>query len=159
MTAPSRIPTAARPEHVTSDRRGMKRLVTVCLLAVSLPLMGVPPADADAPTTVGPLVESFEDVNPCTGLVHTVTFTTIIREHSHDGREVATSQTRISTSSGYTGKGTFTYVNNGQTEIFRLNHMLSNDAGDRIRPHTVFVVDLSTGTARVERADLTCVRT
>ena len=81
-----------------------------------------------------------------------------ISEHAHDGRTVATGQTTISTSSGFSGRGTFTYVNNGQIEVFRLNHMLSNDAGDRIRPKTTIVFDLSTGTARVERFDLTCVR-
>jgi hypothetical protein len=158
MTVHSTIQAAAGADSAASVRSGTKRLVTGCLLALSLLGMGVPTADADAPSQSEPMVDVFDDVNPCTGLVHTVTFTTIISEHSHDGREVAHGRTTISTSSGYSGKGSFTYVNNGQTEIFRLNHMLSNDAGDRIRPHTVFVVDLSTGTARVERTDLTCVR-
>jgi hypothetical protein len=48
-------------------------------------------------------------------------------------------------------------VLNGEIEMFRFTDILSNHARDRIRARSVVVVDLSTGTARVDSFDLTCL--
>jgi hypothetical protein len=135
----------------------MKRLVTGCVLAVSLLFVVAAPAGADPPTQMGPFEETFDDVNPCTGLVQTVTIAVTFSVHSHDGRNVAQGERTISTSSGFVGEGTSSFVANGQIEIFRFTDILSNDAGDRIRAKGVFVVDLSTGTVRVDKFDLVCL--
>jgi hypothetical protein len=135
----------------------MKRLVTACVLAASL-LFGVAaPASADPPTQIGPVVETFQDVNPCTGLAQTGTLAVTFYVHSQDGRIVARGDRTLSTSSGFVGAGTSSYVFNGEIEMFRFSDILSNDAGDRISARSVFVVDLSDGTVRVDSVDLTCL--
>jgi len=116
------------------------------------------PAAADPPTQI-PFEFAFDDVNPCTGDIHTVTIagTTSVRER--DGRIVAHSERTITTSpTGFTGHGTDSYVLNGQVEMFRLTDILTNASGARIKAQIVMVVDLSTGTVRVEGGALTCLR-
>lgn len=133
----------------------MKRLVTGCALAAALLLVVAAPAGADPPTQFGPFEDTFDDVNPCTGLVHTVTIAATFFVHSHPGGVVA--DRTLSTSSGFFGEGTSSFVNNGKVEMFRFTDLLSNDAGDRIQATGVFVEDLSTGTVRVDRFELTCL--
>jgi hypothetical protein len=102
--------------------------------------------------------ETFEDVNPCTGLTHTVTITGTIFEHSHDGRIVVINRRTITTDpTGFVGHGVVSFVANGQVERFSLTDILANPAGDRIRAHFVGVLDLSTDTVRVEKGELTCL--
>jgi hypothetical protein len=97
-------------------------------------------------------------VNPCTGLIHTVTITGTTFVHDHDGRIVANSQRTITTSpTGFVGHGTDSYVLNGQVEMFRLSDVLTNSAGDRIRARFAIVVDLASGTVRVQNGKLTCL--
>jgi hypothetical protein len=140
------------------DRRTtIKRLVTACALAASLLFLVVAPASADPPTQVGPFEEAFEDVNPCTGILQTGTLVVTFNVHSQDGRIVARGDRTLSTSSGFVGAGTSSYVLNGEIEMFRFTDILSNHAGDRIRARSVAVVDLSTGTLRVDSFDLTCL--
>jgi hypothetical protein len=135
----------------------MKRWVTGFVLAASLLLVVAAPAGADPPTEMGPFVETFDDVNPCTGLVHTVTIAVTFSVHFHDDRIVAHGDRTLSTSSGFVGEGTSSFVDNGQIEMFRFTDILSNDSGNRIRANGVFVVDLSTGTVRVDKFELTCL--
>jgi hypothetical protein len=135
----------------------MKRLVTGCVLAASLLFALAAPAGADPPTQVGPFEDTFNDVNPCTGLIHTVTIAATFSVHSHDGRIVAHGDRTLSTSSGFVGEGTSSFVDNGQIEMFRFTDILSSDSGDRIRANGVFVGDLSTGTVRVDKFELTCL--
>jgi hypothetical protein len=135
----------------------MKRLLTGCVLAASLLFVLAAPAGADPPTQMGPFEETFDDVNPCTGLVHTVTIAVTFSVHSHDGPIVAQGDRTLSTSSGFVGTGTSSFVDNGQIEMFRFTDILSNDSGDRIRANGVFVDDLSTGTVRVDKFDLVCL--
>jgi hypothetical protein len=133
----------------------MKALLAVLLGVVALVLAA--PATADRPTAL-PFEFVFDDVNPCTGLVHTVTIagTTYVQEH--DGRTVARSQRTITTSpTGFVGHGTDTNVLNGQVEMFRLTDILTSPSGDRIRARYGILVDLSTGTVKF-RGDLpTCL--
>jgi hypothetical protein len=133
----------------------MKSVFAV-LLGVAALAFAVPAA-ADPPTAF-PFEFVFDDVNPCTGLTHTVTIAGTTLVHDHDGRVVASSERTITTSpTGFVGHGTDSYVLNGQIEMFRLTDILTSPSGDRIRARFVLVVDLSTGTVRVEKGELTCL--
>jgi hypothetical protein len=133
----------------------MRKLLLVLLTMAVLAL--APPAAADPPTETS-FTFSFEDVNPCTGLIHTVTFTLTIFAHSHDGRIVEHVQRTITTDpTGFVGHGSESFVDNGQVVKDTLTDILTNPEGDRIRAHFVFVLDLSTDTVRVEKGELTCL--
>jgi hypothetical protein len=133
----------------------MKWLFAVLLGVVAL--ASAVPAAADPPTAF-PFEFVFDDVNPCTGDMHTVTIAGTTLVHDHDGRIVAYSQRTITTSpTGFVGHGTDSYVLNGQVEMFRLADILTSPSGDRIRARSVIVVDLSSGTVRVEKGGLTCL--
>jgi predicted RNA-binding protein with TRAM domain len=127
--------------------------VTLAVVALTLAV----PASADAPTEI-PFEFVFDDVNPCTGDIHTVTIAGTTSVHEHDGRIVAFSDRTITTSpTGFVGHGTDTEVDNGQVFVFRLADIATNPSGDRFMAEFVIVVDLSTGTTRVERGELTCL--
>jgi hypothetical protein len=127
--------------------------VTLTIVALTLAV----PASADAPTEI-PFEFVFQDVNTCTGDMHTVTITGTTSIHNHDGRIVAYSERTITTSpTGFVGHGTDTYVLNSQVEMFRLADIATNPSGDRFRARFVLVIDVSTGTVRVENFELTCL--
>jgi len=60
------------------------------------------PISADAPTAI-PISITFDDVDPCTGEIHTVSFDGVAYRHEHDGRVVAHSDLVITTTSGMSG--------------------------------------------------------
>jgi hypothetical protein len=125
------------------------RLVLALLSAVALAF--AVPAAADPPTEIAQL-DVFPDVNPCTGLIHTVTITETFFAHFHDGRVHGHSERTITTSpTGFVGHGTDSFVDNGQIIKFTQTDILTNASGDRIRARFVFVLDLSTGTVRVQQ--------
>jgi hypothetical protein len=127
--------------------------VTLTVLALGFAV----PAAADSPTAI-PFEFVFDDVNPCTGEIHTVTIAGTTFVHSHDGRTVAHSERTITTSpTGFVGHGRDSGVENGQVATFRLLDILTNASGDRIRARFVLVLDVSTGTVRVEKGGLTCL--
>jgi hypothetical protein len=127
--------------------------VTLTVVALAFAV----PAAAD-PATEIPFEFVFDDVNPCTGDIHTVTIEGTTSVHQHDGRIVAYSDRTITTSpTGFVGHGTDTEVDNGQVFVFKLADIATNPSGDRFRAQFVIVVDLSTGTTRVERGELTCL--
>jgi hypothetical protein len=132
------------------------RLAVALLTVVALAFAA--PAAADAPMEF-PIHDVFTDVNPCTGNVVTVTFVGTAFVHSHDSREVVTAERTITTSDQFVGRGTDTFVDNGQILIFRLSDMLASPSGDRFRVRTLFVLDLKTETVRVDRFDMTCLST
>jgi hypothetical protein len=134
----------------------MRKLLLAALTSAAL-VVFAPPAAADAPTAM-PFEFTFPDVNPCTGLIHTVTIAGTTFVHSHDGRVVGYSERTITTDpTGFVGHGTDSFVENGQVFKFRHTDILANPTGDRIRASLVIVVDLSTETVRVERGELTCL--
>jgi hypothetical protein len=132
----------------------MKRLLPVLLGLFALVVAA--PAAADRPTEF-PILEVFSDVNPCTGNPMTVTFVGTAFVHFHDSRIVVRSQRTITTSDGFVGHGTDSFVDNGQVLRFRQTDIMTNASGDRFRARGVLVVDLSTETVRVERFELTCL--
>jgi hypothetical protein len=128
-------------------------VVTLTVVALAFAL----PAAANAPTEI-PFEFVFDDVNPCTGDIHTVTIAGTTSVHNHDGRIVAYSERTITTSpTGFVGHGTDTYVLNGQVEMFRLADIATNSSGDRFRARFVILVDLSSGTVKVVTGELTCL--
>jgi hypothetical protein len=133
----------------------MKRLVIGLLSVVALAF--AVPAAADPPTEF-PILDVFPDVNPCTGDPMTVTFVGTAFVHEHDSREVGRAERTITTSDGFVGHGTDTFVDNGQVVMFRLADILTNaSSGERFRARSLFVLDLSTDTVRVDRFELTCL--
>jgi hypothetical protein len=147
--------------HRMYDAWGIGRtgrpLVFACALAASVIFFVAAPASAEPRTAIGPFTETFADVNPCTGVGQTGTLVVTFYVHSRDGLTVAQADRTLSTSSGFVGSGTSSYVLNGQIEMFRFTDVLSNQAGDRIRARSVVLTDLSTGAVRVESFDLTCL--
>src|SRR5215203_4334797 len=114
-------------------------------------------AAADAPEEF-PVLDVFSDVNPCTGETMTVTFVGTGFLHVHGDRVVVRSERTITTSDGFAGHGTDSFVDNGQIVKFRQTDIVTNPAaGERFRARGLFVLDVSTGTARVERSEFTCL--
>ena len=134
--------------------RPVIRLVLVLLSVVALAFAA--PAAADRPTEF-PILDVFPDVNPCTGDDMIVTFVGTAFVHEHGSRVVVRSERTITTSDGFVGHGTDTFVANGQVFVFTQTDILTNASGDRFRARGVFVGDVSTGTVRVERFELTCL--
>ena len=132
----------------------MKRLLPILLGLLALAFAA--PAAADRPTEF-PILDVFPDVNPCTGNAMTVTFVGTVSVHSHDSRTVAIAHRTITTSDGFVGHGTDSFVDNGQVVKFRQTDIMTNASGDHFRARSVFVLDLSTGTVRVDRFELTCL--
>jgi hypothetical protein len=130
------------------------RLVVALLSIVALAF--AVPAAADPPTAF-PIDDVFEDVNPCTGDVMTVTFAGTAFVHFHDSRIVVHAERTITTSDGFVGHGTDTSVLNGQVFKFTQADIMTNASGARFIAKVVFVLDLSTETVRVERGELTCL--
>jgi len=134
----------------------MRRLLMSALLATSLGLAAVAPAAAGPAFEVS-LTETFLDVDPCTGIEHEVTRAITFHVHEHGDRAVARGDSTYSTTLGYSGRGTSSFVLNGKVEMFRFSDMLTDDSGNRIRAKGVVVLDLATDTVRVDRFGLTCV--
>ena len=132
----------------------MKRLFSVLLGMVALVVAA--PAAADPPTAF-PIEDVFLDVNPCTGDTMTVTFVGTVSVHEHGSRVVAIAHRTITTSDGFVGHGTDSFVDNGRVLMSRITDIMTNASGDRFRARGVFVLDISTGTVRVERFELTCL--
>lgn len=134
----------------------MKQLLIVPLLAATLALSGAGPAAADRGFEES-LEETFIDVDPCTGLEHEVTVDVTFHVHIHDDNVVARGVRSLSTTLGYTGGGTSSYVWNGNVEMFRLTDVLTDGSGNRITARVVFLADLKTETIRVDEFELTCL--
>jgi len=139
----------------------MQKSISVAVLLALLTVTGcgeeqdpvgvaeTPPFQAFTAPTAVPLEFQFDGVNPCSGEIHTVFFTGTAWIHQDDDRVLVRSKRSITTSSGFTGRGTDTVVGNGEVVKLTLNDMLTHPSGDRIRAHLVLVVDVSTGTVRV----------
>jgi nucleoside-specific outer membrane channel protein Tsx len=128
----------------------VKSIVLVLVLALAV----AAPALADAPTEF-PLHDVFVDVDPCTGLDHTVDISGTFFRHSHANGNTYHATRTITTSSGYIGHGVEVSVNHEQ--ILVLNDILVNPNGNRARAKIVIVWDADFTTARVERFRLECI--
>jgi hypothetical protein len=133
----------------------MKRLLTMAAAALVASVLAAPTL-ANAPT-VTETTFTFDDVDPCTGAIHTVTFQTTERRHEHDGRVVVHFADTITTTAGYVGRGIVAEVGNGQVFKFVLRHMLGNPNGNRIQVRVTLQIDLRTGEVRTDDFVLRCV--
>jgi hypothetical protein len=133
----------------------MKRLLPVLLGLFALAVFAAPAA-ADRPTEF-PILDVFQDVNPCTGNIMTVTFVGTAFVHEHGSRIVVNAERTITTSDGFSGHGRDTFVDNGQVLMFRQTDVMANSSGDRFLAQGLFVLDLTTGTVRIEGGELTCL--
>jgi hypothetical protein len=130
------------------------KLVVALLSVVALAFAA--PAAADRPMEF-PIFDVFEDVNPCTGDDMTVTFTGTFFVHSHGSREIVRGERTITTSDGFVGHGTDSFVDNGQVLVFRQTDIMTNASGEHFRARGLFVLDISTDTVRIESFELTCL--
>jgi hypothetical protein len=137
----------SRGDGIVSTRLAL--LTLVAILALGL----FPAAGVAEPPMAFPFQESFVDVNPCTGVEHTVTGTFYVYERGVHGLGHRLDRT-ITTSSGFSGHGTEISVDHDR--IFLIHDVLTNDAGEHILAQVVFVLDAQ-GTPRVERFDLSCM--
>jgi hypothetical protein len=132
----------------------LKRLIVGLLSVVALVVAGS--AAADPPTLIH-YGDVFDDVNPCTGAVMTVTLAGAAYEHDHNGRIHGHAERTITTSDGFAGRGVDMFLSNGQVIVFRFTDIMTNASGDRFRATGVFVLDESSGTVRVDKFSLTCL--
>lgn len=124
------------------------------LLVLAVGLIAAAPAAADPPTEF-PLHDVFVDVDPCTGLDHTVEITGTFFRHQHANGNTYHASRTITTSSGYVGHGVEVSVDHER--IFVLNDVLANPNGNRIRAKVVVVRNADFTTVRVERFRLECI--
>jgi hypothetical protein len=128
------------------------RLALVLLALAGAVCVGALPAAADAPT-VRHFQDVFDDVNPCTGLLHTVTIDvtaySTVPGHHHATRT-------ITTSSGFVGRGEEVGLLHDDT--FLLNDILVNaETGQRIHAHVIVVQNPATSEPQVFRQTFTCI--
>jgi hypothetical protein len=122
------------------------RIATLVLVVAAVALAGAVPAQADPPD-VRSFQDVFTDIDPCTGLEHTVTIDVVAYEPVF-GTTHATHT--VTTSSGYVGRGVEIGV--FHDAFFTANDMLYNPAtGQRIHAHLVIIGE------RVADVSLTCV--
>jgi hypothetical protein len=112
---------------------------------------------ASAPVII-PFEVVFDDLNPCSGAIHTVTIRGTERVHQHNHNTVAHGERTITTSSGFVGRGTHTVVVTGKMFKLTLNDMLRHPSGARIRAHAVLIFNLPSGEVRLEKGAVSCVR-
>ena len=136
----------------------VKRIVGTLGVSALVVAMLASPAEADPPT-VDTFEVTFEDVNPCTDEIHTVTIALTLFQHFHGERFVEHGVSTVTTTpTGFSGGGTTTFVETERLIVFRQTDVLTNEAGSRIMASGVFVADPATETVRVDRFELTCVR-
>jgi hypothetical protein len=124
----------------------MRFFVALASIFATVALTFAASAAADTPTPVLHH-DVFVDVNPCTGLLHTVTVDQI---HWETADGVSHSEDTVTTSSGFVGGGPEAGVFHDAT--FIINNILYNaETGERIRAHVVVIDGEATSIA------LTCI--
>jgi hypothetical protein len=127
----------------------------LALFSVTSVALVVAVAASAGPPIVRQFSDTFVDVNPCTGLPHTVTInvtqyfvSAVLDRGTHE----------ITTSSGFVGRGVETEVG-PDDEMFLLNDTLVNaETGQRIHAQLIVVENPATGELQVFRQTLTCIR-
>jgi hypothetical protein len=130
----------------------MKWFLLASVVATALASGGT--AAADRPVEQ-PLHEVFVDVNPCTGLEHTVTVVGTFFRHAHGDQSLYRLERTVTTSSGFSGRGVEIGIQHDR--IFVVNDVLTNDAtGEQMTAHAV-IVENASGGVRVFRLELRCL--
>jgi hypothetical protein len=147
----------------------MRRYHLIGLAGIALAACTQEPSAPDAPASLTlsaavrfgfPLFEQFDDINPCSGQVMTVTINGTVQVTDQAGRELVRIQEELSTSDGFSGPGNVRDIFNGRNEILRINDMLSSESGARFRVQRLLVADVVNGELRVTSGGpvLTCIR-
>ena len=136
----------------------MGRIISALVLAAAtVILIPAAPAVANPPEVSGPFTITFHDRNPCTDTSHRVTIRATFSVHEHDDRFVGRSVRTITTSDGYVGTGTSSFVTNAHVSVLRFTDMMSRAPGDRFAAQGVFVFDLRSSEILVDRFRLACL--
>jgi hypothetical protein len=150
-------------------------LVSVAVVAVAALALGAGAARADGPPLVIPVAVQFQDVNPCTGELDTVSITGSVRIHQfyNEAGDVhhwnITVLADVETAAGFLGKNVSSSVHNADgpfapreeesrgMEVEILNVIARNpDTGQVARLHTTFrLVYVSEDENVVEASSLT----
>jgi hypothetical protein len=127
-------------------------------LVLGFTLSVVPVSTIAAPPVEMEFQFVFDDINPCTGLVHTVTISGTSLVQARDDHFISVSARTITTSpTGFVGHGTDMTVENQNIFHIRLLDVLTNAAGERIRAKIVLIVDASSGTVRLQKGAVVCL--
>ena len=127
-------------------------ILAVAGIAAMLPL--APTVAAGGPR-IEPFNETFVDLNPCTGDLHTVTFTGTFYEFDRGAGIRYRIDRDVTTSSGFVGRGN--EIATGE-RVFKVADLLTNAEGDLILASTVLVWDAATGTLDIHGPGLTCLK-
>ena len=134
------------------SRRHLPRLL---ILASAAALTVFVPSAVAGPPDAFPFTDSFVDVNPCTGDLHTVTVTGTFYVFERGQGISHNFDHTVTTSSGFAGAGIEVSIDHDR--IFHIRDVLSNPVtGQKILAHLLVVHDAS-GTVRVESFELTCI--
>jgi hypothetical protein len=140
---------------VTGRFRRKKFLVLVGVMLAAIVLATAAPANA--PTVTEESV-TFDNIDPCSGAIDTITFDITVARHEHDGRVVEHNWLVITTSSGYVGRGEEEEIVNGEKFSIVARDMLTNPNGNKIQARLTLQVDLKTFEVRRDELVLRCVR-
>ena len=115
-------------------------------------------ASTNAPVAF-PFEVTFDDINPCTGLVHTVTVsgTSYVQILDNGLISIHTDRTITTSPTGFAGHGTESFTWNSQLIRDMQSDILTNASGDRIKVQIVELLDLSSGTLRIEEGGVKCL--
>ena len=139
-------------------RLSLVKFVAVSMLSVGLLGLSAGTASADRPVEVT-FLETFTDVNPCTGDEQKLTINNVASIHEHGDRQVVHVDRTGTTSGGYVmDHGVLTIVLNGHVarQTFTDNWVDSN--GSRFQAQGSFVDNLSQGELMVDRFSLRCIK-
>jgi hypothetical protein len=128
-------------------------------LAVFLAVI-VAPGSADQPTVITVNVAPFTDVNPCTGLLHTVNISlTIFLHDGHNNNVVQHVDRSGFTDSGYEMfSGQSQSVNNGHVITAHFRDLWRNDEGSIFEAAGRLKVNLNQGVVQINEAGLRCIQ-
>ncbi|HEU5203729.1 MAG TPA: hypothetical protein VFU17_05480 [Candidatus Limnocylindrales bacterium] len=135
-------------------KSGRVRAVVLGAAGIAAMLPFAPAATAAGPT-IEPFNETFVDINPCTGDLHSVTFTGTFYEFDRaSGIEYRIDRV-VTTSSGFVGRGNEVATDE---RVFKVADLLKNAEGDLILASATLVWDAASGTLDIHGPGLTCLK-
>jgi hypothetical protein len=136
----------------------LRKMLMAVLAGVLFTTIFAAPALADRPFTYTDS-ETFEDVNPCTGLDHEVTLEFFVNIHQHQNNFVGYAQRSGTTSSGYTMHGRDSFVANHSVERFTSTDVWRDADGSMFIVQARFTFDLYSQEVITEGGSFRCIAT
>lgn len=134
----------------------IRKLLVAVLAGGLLMTISAAPALADDPFTYTES-ETFEDVNPCTGLVHEVTLQFDVNIHQHQNNFVGYAERSGTTSSGYTMHGRDSFVANHSVERLAQTDVWRHPDGSMFIVQVHYTFDLSSGEVITGGGSFRCI--